>query len=225
MTEKLVYENTSFEIYRFIYKPINSNMYIICGKQENVLIIDPINNVNAQRFLAEKKIQSLIIVLTHEHYDHTNGIPFLVESYKSKVICHKHCAESLRIRRNNRPILVARLLADKYGINSEELRDFLQTNISYNYEADVIFDDEYSFFWQNKKIKLVHTPGHTLGSICIEFDNSLIFTGDTVLQNQDMTLQMLEPLLSMYKNRTKSYIDYVIGKMSIFPGHGEVFLC
>lgn len=73
-----------------------------------------------------------------------------------------------------------------------------------------------------EKLEVIHTPGHTQGSICL-LGNNFIFTGDTLFKNgygrtdlpggsPQMVSESLKKLNSLIKKGTK-----------IYPGHGDTF--
>ena len=74
----------------------------------------------------------------------------------------------------------------------------------------------------NGTLKVIHTPGHTQGSICL-FDDNYVFVGDTIFENgygrtdlpggsQEKMEKSLEKLVKLLKPET-----------TIYSGHGEVF--
>ena len=76
--------------------------------------------------------------------------------------------------------------------------------------------------WNTYEIKFISTPGHSLGSICIDIDDQL-FSGDTIMQykpyinkrngNKEMFLQSIEKIITEYSANTM-----------VYPGHGTNFL-
>ena len=93
---------------------------------------------------------------------------------------------------------------------------------NYNYDlisADVEIKEDTEWLWQGYKIRFVLTPGHSLGSMCIEIDG-VLFTGDTIMpfppyfngRGSDKIVweESVKKLVSLYKPETK-----------IYPGHGE----
>ena len=84
---------------------------------------------------------------------------------------------------------------------------------------DIYIDQlEETFFIEEIPVKILHTPGHSPGSVCILVENN-IFTGDTLMKGllgrtdlpggnkQDLTLS-LEKLKDLP------------GNIIIYPGHG-----
>jgi glyoxylase-like metal-dependent hydrolase (beta-lactamase superfamily II) len=82
-------------------------------------------------------------------------------------------------------------------------------------------EDKFRFDLGNYTLEMVHTPGHTSGSICIyEINRQVLFTGDTVLGRGTLS----------YIGESGSVGDYIysIGRLGtmkikhIYPGHGSI---
>jgi hydroxyacylglutathione hydrolase len=92
----------------------------------------------------------------------------------------------------------------------------------YGKKVDIILNDRSIFKLGNKKIQVVHTPGHTKGSVCYYSESdSLVFTGDTIF-NVDLGRTDLDG--GSYKEMKES-INAIISKweddVTIYPGHGD----
>lgn len=96
-------------------------------------------------------------------------------------------------------------------------KDFLKFN------ADQFLKGGEEIKFGKTSLKIVHTPGHTKGSICI-LGKNFIFTGDTLFEDgfgrtdlpggsDSDLIKSLEKLEKIIKKGTK-----------VYPGHGESFL-
>lgn len=76
--------------------------------------------------------------------------------------------------------------------------------------------------FEGEIIKIINTPGHTAGSICLVSDESkLAFTGDTIF-NVDLGRTDLEDGNMMDMEKSVMYIDENWSDdMMIYPGHGD----
>lgn len=74
--------------------------------------------------------------------------------------------------------------------------------------------------WHGHNIKLLLTPGHSVGSICIDIDGTL-YTGDTLIpfppyfNGRGSDIEEWEKSVNTIVDRYKS-------ETMVFPGHGEV---
>ena len=202
------------EMYCFQWNYIDSNMYVLI-ENERMLIIDPVITEEVVCFFTKQKVDEIWIVLTHEHFDHINGVNWLKEHFVCKVFANMVCAEAIQSESKN--------LSDKSDVILMFNSDIRNRNISilpFRCSADIIFDNSSDFNWQNHFIELITTPGHTDGSICIVLDQMYIFTGDTLLDVPTITRlpsgskkkfeQITLPILKNFKTIEK-----------VYPGHGK----
>lgn len=138
-----------------------TNTYIISDNDRNsAIIIDPADSHER----IEKVLDGLhpeIILLTHGHSDHMYEIQYFREKYGSKV--YAHCDERLYFER-------------------EELRNPIAVPIEdRNYVCDVWLKDGDKIEFGPYLFNVVHTPGHTPGSVCYYCPaEKVIFSGDTL---------------------------------------------
>lgn len=213
----------TYLIYRFIFEPVKSNMYVIFNNQE-ALVFDPSENDELIVLLKESNIDKVTIILTHEHYDHTSGVNWLRSYYDAKVYCQQECAKAIAIQRKNNPALIALVWADmdkKDGGN--RYNTFKEHFKPYTIQADETFEETVEWNISGIRIKGISTPGHCPGSCFYWLDDNLVFTGDTILQNAPIILKFPESEDSIYKKRTLPYIKSLDPEITLIPGHGDPF--
>ena len=69
-----------FQVHQFVWWAINSNTYVICGK-ESLLIVDPVDSEEFYQFVQKQPVQKALVLLTHGHYDHVSGLNKLRQIY------------------------------------------------------------------------------------------------------------------------------------------------
>ena len=104
-----------------------------------------------------------IIAITHAHYDHAENAYRLKELFKSKILAHKSEAGHLSA-----------------GVNPED-DPFAYISVADDehykpVKTDIIVEDGFEM----SGIKILHTPGHTPGSISILVDNEIACVGDSM---------------------------------------------
>ena len=127
------------------------NCYLIHEEYSSTCIaIDPGGNANkVMKFLEEKGLTLEAILLTHGHFDHVGAVKDLYEQTQCKVYLH---TDDLLLPENftSGPLFYTH----EYG------------------EGDVLE-------LAGLTIRVMHTPGHTEGSVCLLVDD-VIFSGDTL---------------------------------------------
>lgn len=113
------------------------------------------------------------VVLTHGHGDHYEGCTELVGRFASKVCIH---ADDARLIAETGDVVLFRELDRAYpGLFTvpRESRPAAPAGVMLR-EGDTVTVGE-------RRLEVLHTPGHSAGSICIlDRSNGLLFSGDTV---------------------------------------------
>ena len=79
----------------YSFYPIDSNMYVIL-ENKKALIIDPCVSEEAKEYLKSEQVKEILVLLTHEHYDHISGVNWLRECFPQvKVFCSEACANGI----------------------------------------------------------------------------------------------------------------------------------
>ena len=202
---------------------IGENMYVIT-KGNKALAVDPNSSAEAIDLLNKNNIEEVTIFLTHEHPDHTCGIPSLQKRFKTTLICQQECARQIAEKQNNRPILIAFILAvedEKNGTQNE--KNFIKNFEEYTCQADITFDGYFTYDWQGEHFVFQQTPGHSKGSCCIVWNEKAVFTGDSLLKDIPVITRFPGGNTKLYTTITKPYLDSLPEDMTVFPGHGRIF--
>lgn len=207
-------------VHQYVFEPINSNMFIIIDGKE-AIIVDPNRSKEAMDLLKSVGVKKVIIILTHEHFDHTSGVDYYEGEFESILICNRYCAEKIAIEKNNRPLLVALVL--KEHNEQEKKKELMKDYVPYKCKADVIFDDLIEIKWQKHNLVIRTTPGHTPGCCCVQFDHNIVFTGDSWIKNTPVITRFPGGNREEYEKITRPYLENLSNDSLIMPGHGETF--
>ena len=89
-----------------------------------------------------------------------------------------------------------------------------------NLEPDMLVKDNHSLKLGSTVIKVLHTPGHTKGSLCfhVRSDNA-VFTGDTLLKKEFGKIWGPHSMGLMLRS-LKRLNSVIPPKTTVYPGHG-----
>ena len=138
-----------------------ANCYIIFDEStRSGIVVDPGGDVDdLLASIKENKIQVKHIVLTHGHGDHIGGVIGLKKALGASVLIHELDKDMLIDGGKN--------LSTVMAMGSIEI------------EPDKLVKDGDIIKVDDLNIEIIHTPGHTLGGICLKIEDNLI-TGDTL---------------------------------------------
>lgn len=140
------------------------------------------------------------IIFTHAHYDHTGGIKFFKNA---KIAIHKNDAEILETADP------AKSCAFAFGKTPDCKK------------VDIPLEDLDTIRIGTIKLKAIHTPGHTEGSICLYDENDkILFTGDTIFSNAIGRTDLPGSNEKEIKDSLKKLKHLDI--KTILPGHGNI---
>lgn len=119
----------------------------------------------------------LALILTHTHFDHAENAYNIKQTYKTKLIVHK--SEADFISNGNNPGMggtnpITKFVTGKLG--SWALHHFKYKPADY----DITVEDKYELSGLGFNTYIIHTPGHSIGSMSIIIDNEIAIVGDAM---------------------------------------------
>lgn len=210
-------------IYRFPWELVGSNMYFI-PSGETGIVIDPNENNDLLLEFRKYGTKKIVIVLTHEHYDHTLGVKWLQSKIESTLFCHKACAEVISTENGNNPKRLGSILSVRDAFDGGHRYDtFMSSMKHYALQADSTFEGESELVVGDIKLKCFSTPGHSPGSATYILDDEIVFTGDSLIQNTPTILRLPESNHDLYNQITKPFLKSLDPQMMVYPGHEAPF--
>jgi len=182
--------------------PISANCYILISN-EYAAIVDPgvyLSEIKNTLESIKKKLTVTHILLTHGHFDHIYSLSEVTEYTKAKVYIHEADNEMLNDSQKN-----------AYCLFNRGERFFGQ--------ADILLHDGDIIKLGSENIKVIHTPGHTKGSVCFYCGNDLL-TGDTLFENSYGRCDFYGGDLGAIYNSIKK-LSTLPSNITIHPGHGD----
>lgn len=154
----------------FQFNPIKENTYIIHDDLRRAVVIDcgclaPDEDKQLQRYMADNDLKLERVLNTHLHLDHAFGNHMLAQTYGVLPEAHKDdefFAEHIVD------------LAAYFGIRGDVKPQPLG---GYLHDGDTIIVG-------GMELRVLHTPGHSPGSVCFyEPNEKILFSGDTLFRH------------------------------------------
>ena len=203
-----------------------NSCYLIRGR--DIVMIDggmPNKLKVFKRILARLEINPSdikLIVLTHSHFDHSGSAREIRDLTGAKIAIH----EGERTYVENGGMIIPKGV-NTYGKLTKPLLFSIFKKISFpKFKPDILITDEpYSLSIYGIEGNIIHTPGHTAGSISVILDSGEEFVGCMAHNGFPFRLRPGLPIFAQdieaIKKCWKILIDRDI-KM-IYPGHGKPF--
>lgn len=209
-------------IYRFPFELVDENMYFIPSGDTGI-VIDPNENEELLDVFEQHGTKNIVIILTHEHYDHTTGVEWLQSKINSKLFCHKACAEAISSEKGNDPKTLGYILTLRDAVDGGHRRDdYLATAKRYTLHADETFEEEGKMVIGDLTMRFRPAPGHSPGSVLLFLGENL-FSGDSLIQHTPTIVHLPGSDRKVFKAETKPYLQSLNKNIMVFPGHGEPF--
>ena len=194
------------EIKKLTFNSFQENSYIISSNNE-CMIIDPGRCDDHEReilsnYIKENNLIPKYLINTHCHLDHIFGNRFVSEKYNLKAYMHK----------KDFPLLE----------NAEKIAEYYQVNLDAPSKNVNFIDERNKIILGETEWKIIFTPGHAPGHICLLNEKyNVLISGDVLfymsIGRTDLPLCNHEDLIKSIKEKLFQLND----EIKVLPGHGQ----
>ncbi len=195
------------QITRFIFNSFMVNNYILWDETKECVVVDASCYDNSEKkeftgFIETNKLKPVRLINTHCHIDHVLGNQFMVDTYHVHPEYHKDSIPFL---------FPAREIGKSFGYRIDQVPD-----------AKVYLEDGDIVTFGNSELKVLYTPGHAEGSICLYNEKQgFVITGDVLFKDTvgrtDLPGSDFDKLMNSIKTKLFTLPDNTV----VYPGHGS----
>jgi hydroxyacylglutathione hydrolase len=188
------------KVHTLVVGRLETNCYIL-QSDSTAAVIDPGDEPERiLRFIKDIAVKPSQIIATHTHFDHVLGVEAIRTALKIPFLIH----------RDDVPMLESM---------QSLVRDFMGFSVSPPPKVDQFLKDGESITVGQDKVKVIHTPGHSPGSISL-VGQGFVLTGDALFNQSigrtDLPGGDLDTLIRSITGRLFTLDDNTI----VYPGHG-----
>jgi len=185
---------------------LDTNCYLVAPKEgSEAIVIDPgFREDEAEKILkeiTEHGLQVKYIVNTHGHLDHISGNSILRQATKALILIHENDVSMLNDSLKN--------FSRRLGL------------VVTSPPADRLIRDGEIIELGQLELEVIHTPGHTYGSISLYCqEEGIVFTGDTLFAGSigrtDLSGSSFKDIMQSLRGKLMKLPDQTL----VYPGHG-----
>lgn len=197
------------KIKSFQFGPFGTNTYVVSNAETGSCILidcaafDEVERDQLCRYLTSNHLTPDLLVCTHGHLDHVWGAQWACQRWGLTAYIHEA---------DFRQIEHLALQQENFGLLPRE------TDFPYRALSDVVFRVHHAPF------RVLHTPGHTQGCVCLYCEEEqILFSGDTLFDGgygrTDLPGGNYMQLMESLDRLTKT----IPSGTTVYPGHGPHF--
>ncbi len=180
---------------------LGSNGYLLWNDGEAALIDAGVPAKDIIEAIDENKVTLKYIILTHGHFDHICSVDEIKRKAGGSVAIHTDDAIGLTNPKYNGSTL------------------FSGESLIFNKPDQYVKDGDILKIG-NQEFKIIHTPGHSPGGICI-YSKDCLFTGDTLFYRSIGRTDLGNGNHDELIDSIKSKLFVLDESLAVYPGHGR----
>ena len=193
----------NIQIKSMVLGMVGTNVFLVKNADTNeLLIIDPADNAPIiEKEIAEWEGKPVAILLTHGHFDHIQAADDLRETYDIPIYAEESEQEVLGDAMKN--------LSGTWGMR-------------YTLQADRTVKEGDVLELLDTKFQVLHTPGHTQGSICFYLpEEKILFSGDTLFCGSYGRIDFPTSSGAQMKESVRRLLTELPEDVNVLPGHEQ----
>ena len=186
--------------------PLETNCYLaVDSETKDAVLIDP--GAEPDRILSilkDENVNLRSVILTHGHGDHIGAVEKIISKTNVPLWIHSDDAPMLTDPEKNLSAMLGLPVMSNHPCGFFVDGDVLQLG--------------------SIKIKVLHTPGHTLGGVSFFIqneDNPILFSGDTLFKGDVGRCDLPGGCWETLRNSIYDKLYVLSDNTIVYPGHGD----
>lgn len=188
------------QVNKLVVGQLDVNCYSVSDDSAEAMIIDPGDEAERIFLMIDKLgLMPRYILLTHAHYDHACAAGDLKDKYGASIVMHEE---------EGATYLATKDLCISWGYGPEDFPP-----------PDISVADGDSLRVGNIAFKVLHTPGHSPGGICL-YGEGTLFTGDTLFREAVGRTDLPGGDMGKLRGSLQRILS-LPSDTRVMPGHGD----
>ncbi len=194
------------QIKKFVFNPFQVNTYLLFDETGQCAIIDPACSSPSEQqtltsFIQQHKLTPVLLLLTHTHIDHILGVAWAKQTFGLEVSAHPDSEVYLR--------------------NAPDQAELFGLKLSGTFSPGLMLNETEDVFFGNSRMKVLHTPGHALGSVCFYHEpTESLFAGDVLFHQSIGRTDLPGGNYDVLKSNIWLKLFVLPDSTVVYPGHG-----
>ncbi|PKP52416.1 MAG: MBL fold hydrolase [Bacteroidetes bacterium HGW-Bacteroidetes-1] len=194
------------QIKKIVFNAFQVNTYILYDETGECAIIDAACSSTDEEeamanFITIHKLKPVMLLSTHAHIDHILGNAFVVDTWNLELAAHPDSEMYL-----------------EHALNHAQLYGLRLTRVI---NSTIKLHDEQLLNFGNSTIKVLHTPGHALGSVCfLSEEVPFVVAGDVLFYQSIGRTDLPGGDYDVLKNSIWGKLFVLPEQTIVYPGHG-----
>ncbi len=194
------------QIKKIVFNPFQVNAYVLYDESRECVLIDPAVSSEAEiqqleTFIQEHKLHPVLLINTHSHIDHLLGNHTMSKHFGLKLAAHPAGQPFIDRAHDS---------AERFGLKLAGTK-----------KIDMLLEDGQEISFGNSKLKVLYTPGHADGSICLYAEEAgIVISGDVLFNDSIGRTDLPTGDYDLLQKSIWGKLFTLPDETVVYPGHG-----
>jgi hydroxyacylglutathione hydrolase len=188
------------EVGTLVVGALQTNCYVLESRGESIIIDPGDEGERILRLISDLETRPTRIIATHTHFDHVLAVNTIRKRLNVPFLIH----------RDDLPLLESM---------QSRVRQFMGFEVPPPPSVDEFLKDGEILTLGNEKVRVLHTPGHSPGSISVSTGKT-VFTGDALFNQSIGRTDLPEGDLKTLVHSIRGKLFKLDDETIVYPGHG-----